>query len=103
MRFSLIYITAPTKREAKKIAEVLVKEKLAGCCNIFPINSIYKWQGKIQKEKEFGMIVKTRAKLINKIIKRVKRLHSYEVPCIIFLPIERGYKKYLRWIEKETK
>ncbi|MGB9598510.1 MAG: divalent-cation tolerance protein CutA [Minisyncoccales bacterium] len=64
---------------------------------------IYEWQGKIQKEKEFGMLVKTKAKLIDKIIKRVKDFHSYEIPCIISLPIEKGNKEFLDWIKNQTK
>jgi periplasmic divalent cation tolerance protein len=103
MGYTLIYITFPNKREAKKIAQILVKEKLAACCNIFPIESIYRWRGKIEREREFGIFVKTKTKLIDKIIKRVKELHSYETPCIISFPIEKGLKEYLNWIKKETK
>lgn len=102
-KFRLIYITTPTRREAKNIAETLVKEKLIACANFFPIESIYRWRGKIQREKEFGMIFKTKEKLVEKIIKRAKKLHSYEVPCIISLPIEKGYKKFLKWINESTK
>ena len=101
--YKLIYITTANEREAKKIAEVLVREKLAACANIFPIESIYRWHGKIEKAKELVMIVKTKTKLVEKVIKRLKELHSYQVPCIISLPIEKGYKKYLKWIDKSTK
>lgn len=101
--YSLVYITFPTKKEAKRIGQVLVKEKLAACVNIFSIFSIYRWQGKIEKSKEVAIMAKTKAKLVEKVIKRVKKIHSYQVPCIISLPIEKGYQKYLEWIEKETK
>ena len=102
-RFSLIYITAPTKKEAKAIAEILISEKLAACCNIFKIDSLYWWQGKIEKSKEYGIFVKTRKILVKKIIKRVKEIHSYSVPCIISFNIEEGNKDFLTWIEKSTK
>lgn len=99
----LIYITASTKKEAEKIAEVLIKEKLAGCVNIFPIKSIYRWQEKVARTAEVGLFAKTKAKLVGKIIKRVKELHSYDIPCIISLPIEKGLPEFLKWIEKETR
>lgn len=98
--FRLIYITSPNKAEAKRIAESLVEEKLAACANFFTVESIYRWKGKLRNEKEVVLIVKTKAKLVEKIIKRVKELHSYEVPCIISLLIEKGYQKYLRWIDQ---
>lgn len=101
-KFSLIYITSPNKKETEKIAEILVKEKLAACVNIFPVVAIYRWRGKIEKGKEFGMIVKTKKKLVEKVIKRIKKLHSYQVPGIISLPIEKGYKKFLNWIDEST-
>ena len=102
-KFRIIYIITSSKKEAKKIAEILVKEKLAACINFFPIESIYKWRKEIKKEKEFGMIIKTKTKLVEKVIKRVKGLHSYEVPCIISFPVEKGYKKFLEWIDESTK
>ena len=102
-KFRIVYIVTSSKKEAKKISEILVKEKLAACINFFPITSVYKWQGKIEKEKEFGLIIKTKKNLVEKVIKRVKGLHSYEVPCIISLPVEKGYKKFLEWIDESTK
>jgi periplasmic divalent cation tolerance protein len=102
-KFNFVYITAPTKKEAKKIAEVLVFEKLAACCNIFKIDSIYRWKGKIEKNGEYGIFAKTKKSLVEKIIKRVKEIHSYSVPCIISFDIEKGSKDFLNWIEKSTK
>jgi periplasmic divalent cation tolerance protein len=102
-KFSFVYITAPNKKEATKIAEVLVSEKLAACCNIFKIDSVYWWKGKIEKSKEYGIFVKTKKSLVEKIIKRVKEIHSYSVPCVISLDIEKGNKDFLKWIEKSTK
>ncbi len=96
--FSLIYTVASNKKEANKISEVLIKEKLAACCNIFSIESIYRWPGRIEKGKEFGIFVKTKTKLMEKIIKRIKEIHSYQVPCIISFKIGKGYKPFLNWI-----
>jgi len=95
------YIVCKNKKEAKKIGLYLVKKKLAACCNIFPIESIYWWQDKIINDKEAVLIVKTLKKNFQKIEKEVKRLHSYKVPCILEIPIKRGGLEYLNWLEKE--
>ena len=80
----------------------LVEEELAACVNFWPVQSIYRWQGKVEKGAEMAMLVKTRAELVERVIQRVKELHSYEVPDIVSLPIEKGYPPYLRWIDEST-
>lgn len=102
-KFTIIYITIDKRELAIKIAKLLVKEKLAACVNIFPIESLYSWRGKIERTREFGMFVKTKKELFKKLTERLTRIHPYEIPCIIELPIQRGYKKFLNWIEKTTK
>jgi len=102
-KFSFVYITAPNKKEAKRIVKVLISEKLAACGNIFKIDSVYWWKGKIEKRGEYGIFVKMKKNLVGKIIKRVKEIHSYSVPCIISFDIEKGNKDFLNWIEKSTK
>jgi periplasmic divalent cation tolerance protein len=100
----VIFITAGSMSEAKKIGHALVEEKLAACSNIIsPINSIYNWQGKICDDKEALMIFKTKKKLFKQIVKRVEELHSYDVPEIIAMPIIEGSSKYLSWVNEETK
>ena len=100
----VIYITAGSMSEAKKIGHALVEEKLAACSNIIsPINSIYNWQGKICDDKEALMILKTKKKLFKQIVKKVEELHSYDVPEIIAMPIIEGSSKYLSWVNEETK
>ena len=103
MRYYSVYITTKDEEEARNIGKALVEEKLAACVNIHPVKSIYRWEGKIQEEGETAMFVKTKAGLVNEVISRVKELHSYEVPCIVSLPIEQGYPDFLKWIEKSTK
>jgi len=102
-KYSFVYITTGTKKEAKRIAEVLVSEKLAACGNIFKIDSVYWWKGKIEKTGEYGIFAKTKKSLVETIIKRVKEIHSYSVPCVISFDIEKGNKDFLNWIEKSTK
>jgi len=100
----VIFVTAANKKEAKKIASALIKEKLAACVNIIEnVRSIFWWQDKIDMAQETLLIVKSRKALMNKLIKKVKSLHSYEVPEIIALPIISGDKKYLKWINESTR
>ena len=102
--YIVVYITTSSVSEAKKIGRVLVEEKLAACSNIIsPIRSIYSWQGRICDDKEALMILKTKRKLFKKIVARVEKLHSYDVPEIIAIPIIEGSGKYLSWLNKETK
>lgn len=93
--------TTDSENEATEIARALVHEKLAACVNILPnLRSIYRWQDKICDEKEFLLIIKTSAKNLDKIKERIKTIHHYEVPELIFLPIKDGLPDYLSWIEK---
>lgn len=95
-----IYSTFPSKKEAKKIGEELIRKKLAGCVNIFPIESIYTWKRKFVKDREFVVIIKTKKKNFKKIEKFILKNHSYDTPCIIEIPIGRVTKKYLNWLNK---
>lgn len=99
----LIYITCKNKKEAKDIGFALVKNRLAACCNIFPIESIYWWQNKIVQGREVVLIAKTLKKNFEKIEKKVKKLHSYEAPCILEIPIKEGNLEYLNWLRKEIR
>lgn len=98
----LIYSTAGSAKEAEHIGDCLVEEKLAACVNYFPIKSVYRWKGDIKREGEVAMIIKSRKDLVEKIIKRVKELHSYEVPEIVAINIEKGSTNFLRWIDEST-
>lgn len=103
MTTRFIYITAATPEEAKAIGAALVEERLAACANILaPMASIYRWQGKVQHDTEAVLIAKTRAALVERLIARVRELHSYTVPCIVSLAIEQGNPAFLQWIADET-
>ncbi|MDD5235113.1 MAG: divalent-cation tolerance protein CutA [Methanocellales archaeon] len=97
--FSVIYITTSSLGEAKFIGRTLVEEKLVACANIFPITSIYHWDG-LQENEEGALLVKTTAEKVKIVERRVKELHSYDVPCIISFVID-GSEDYLAWIKKE--
>lgn len=99
----IVFITTGTTDEARKIGKHLVEEGLAACCTIIqPVESIFKWKDAIHVEQETLMVSKTREELFSALEKRVKQLHSYEVPEIIAIPITQGAKSYLDWIVKET-
>ena len=100
----LVYVTTSSVREAEKIGKKLVQEQLAACVNILPkMHSIYRWKGKIESANETVLIIKTRNANFSKVEKRVKQLHSYEVPCILQIKIPQGSRDYLSWISKETR
>ena len=96
----VIFITAANKKEARKIAGGLVKNKLAPCVNIVDkIESVFFWDGKINRAKEVLLMVKSRKDKFKKIADFVKANHSYQVPEIISLPISSGLAAYLRWMD----
>ncbi|OGX16292.1 MAG: hypothetical protein A2166_04015 [Omnitrophica WOR_2 bacterium RBG_13_41_10] len=97
----VIFVTVPDKKQARQIANKLIKTKLAACVNIIPgVESLFSWKGKIDSAKELLLVIKSEKSKLPKIIKTVKSLHSYEVPEIIALPIIAGNKEYLRWIDE---
>ena len=100
--YAFIYITTSGNEESKKIGKMLVEEKLAACVNIIPsIESIYLWKGQIENDEESLLIAKTKIKTIDKIIKMVKEIHSYDTPAILAIPIIEGSKDYLDYLDSE--
>lgn len=96
----VILVTASSKKEARKIASALVKNKLAACVNIVGnIESVFRWQGKVEAAKEALLVIKSQKAKLQATIKLVRSLHSYDVPEVIALPIVGGYKRYLEWID----
>lgn len=99
----VIFITASSEDEAVKIASSLVQEHLVACANIVPkVRSLFFWHGGIQDEQESLLICKGRLFHMDRIIRRVKSLHSYTVPEIIALPIISGSSEYLEWVKEAT-
>lgn len=104
MEHIVILITASDTTEAEKISNYLIEKKLVACSNIIsPVYSIFHWQGEICRENEALLILKSSSKNFNEIVTEVTRIHSYETPEIIALPIITGSPKYLKWINDETK
>lgn len=100
--FLQVTTTTETKEQAEKIAKHLVETKLAACVQIVgPITSTYHWKGKVENAQEWLCLIKTREDLYNKVEAAIKRLHPYETPEIIAVPIVKGSKEYLNWIDVE--
>jgi periplasmic divalent cation tolerance protein len=100
----IVLITASSTDEAAKIGTALVNEHLAACVNVVPeIRSLFFWEGKTRDERETLLLCKSRQEILDKLISRVKSLHSYAVPEILALPIVGGSSDYLTWMLQETK
>lgn len=97
----LIYITAKDKEEAKAISKALLEKRLVACTNIHPIDSLYWWKNKIQEDQETVIIAKTKETNYEKVKQEVKKLHSYDTPCILKIKAEAN-EEYTKWIQKET-
>jgi Uncharacterized protein involved in tolerance to divalent cations len=99
--FIQVFTTTETKEEAEKIAQYLVEQKLAACVQITgPIGSTYRWKGKVENTQEWLCLIKTQDDLYDKVEAAIKSLHPYETPEIIAVPIVKGSKEYLNWIDE---
>lgn len=102
-RAVLIYATFPNAAEAEKVGRQLVEQRLAACVNIVPgMISHYRWQGAVERAEEAVMIAKTRASLAEDATAMLRRLHSYETPAVVVLPLESVEANYLAWIFEAT-
>lgn len=97
MSLVMVYITCKDKKEAKKISTALIEKRLVACTNIFPIESLYRWKGKIVNNKETVVLAKSTEKNCAEIAREVKRLHSYDVPCIENISTKAN-TDYEKWV-----
>jgi periplasmic divalent cation tolerance protein len=103
-RYSVILVTCPSRKEALRISGELLRKRLIACANITGrIDSVYRWKGSLERSTEVIMILKSVAARFRDIEREVKRLHSYEVPEIISLPVHKGSRDYLRWISESSR
>jgi periplasmic divalent cation tolerance protein len=98
----LILSTAPTREEAAAIAESLVTERLAACVQLSPIESWYRWEGKVEQAHEIRLHIKTSESLAEQVERRIAEIHSYSVPELVRIPITGGAESYLMWIENNV-
>jgi periplasmic divalent cation tolerance protein len=98
--FIVVFVTVGSTEEGDRLARALVEGRLAACVNrVKGVQSVYRWQGKIESSEEELLIVKSRRDLFERLKEKVQQLHSYEVPEIVALPIIAGSESYLRWLE----
>ena len=103
MEYRLVYMTTENREQAREIGKVLVEERLVACVNIIDgMNSMFWWEGKVQDDLETVLIAKTRAELVPEITERVKKLHSYDVPCVVSVQLLEGNQDFMDWIGRET-
>lgn len=96
----VVFMTAANREEAARLAEMLVGAKLAACVQILPeMESVYRWQGKIERQEEVLLIAKTTAGKFEDLEREVCALHSYEVPEIVAFPIKSGHGPYVKWLK----
>lgn len=102
MAYSLIITTCGNKKDAKAIADLLLREKLAACVQIQNIESFYSWEGKTQNSKEVMIFIKTKSELYNEVEKAILKAHKYQIPEIIEISINNGLPAYFKWIDDVT-
>jgi periplasmic divalent cation tolerance protein len=101
--FIQIVTTTVSAEEARRIAAALVEQRLAGCVQIAgPIESIYRWQGKVERAQEWQLWIKTRSSLFTEVESAIRTLHSYDVPEVLALAVLDGSEPYLSWLRTET-
>jgi periplasmic divalent cation tolerance protein len=100
----MVLVTTSSKQEAEKISQALLEAKLIACANIVgPVSSHFHWGGKVEQAEEFLVLMKSRSDLFEKISEAVRKLHSYEVPEILALPVVAGSEAYLAWLGRSLK
>jgi periplasmic divalent cation tolerance protein len=100
--FRVVLVTCGSLNEARRIARHVVSKRLAACVNIIlgPVESFYTWKGNLEKAREYLLLIKTTVKRLATLEKEVQRLHSYDVPEFIALPIAAGFSAYLSWLQE---
>lgn len=102
--YMLVYMTARDSKQAGRIASALVRERLAACVNVLgPISSLYRWEGRVGQDREVAFLAKTTRARWPALLKRVKELHSYKVPCVVALPVAAGNPVFLKWLASEVR
>ena len=100
----VVFVTTANSEEAALLADALVSDRLAACVNIVPaVQSIYIWQGKVTRDNESLLIIKTNDERYPELERRVNELHSYSTPEVVALRIERGSEQYLSWLRESTR
>ncbi len=101
--YVVILVTCPTRAVGERIGRTLVGDRLAACVNVLPgLISVYRWQGKVQRDREVLLLIKTRRRLFRRLAARVADLHPYDTPEILALAVVDGSSRYLTWLADST-
>ncbi len=99
--YTVVLVTINSEAAAQSVAQVLVQEKLAACVNFFPVQSVYIWQGQLQQDPEWQLIIKTATQNFAALANRLTEIHPYDVPEILALPVQQGAQPYLNWLSAQ--
>ena len=103
MRAIVVITTVGTEEQAYTIAREIVARRQAACVNIVPgIHSVYHWQGAIQEEAEWMLVIKSTRALFDQLQAELRKVHSYKVPEVLAIPVVAGNEEYLAWVDRET-
>ena len=98
----VMFCTTPVEM-AEMVADALVESRVAACVNIVPtVRSVYRWKGAVEREDEALLVIKTTAERVESVVDRIRRIHPYDVPEVISLPIEEGLPEYLDWLRAQV-
>lgn len=101
-RIMQVVVSMPSTRVATRIARALLEARLCACAQtVGPITSHYRWKGKVERAREWLLVIKTRSTLLDDLEAQILRLHPYDVPEILAVPVSRGHDAYVRWVEGE--
>ena len=102
MTYCIVISTCENREKAKSLSKQILKSRLAACVQLSEIASLYHWEGEIVEDQEIKLLIKTKDQDYKKLKNLIIKVHSYQIPEIIKIPISDGYEKYLGWISDET-
>ena len=97
--YCIIFVTVPSSAVGQQLARVLVESRLAACVKLFPVQSVYTWEGAVQADEEWQLLIKTRSAQFAAVESTIRTHHPYEVPEIVAIPVLAGSQTYLGWID----
>ncbi|MDW5562785.1 MAG: divalent-cation tolerance protein CutA [Methanomassiliicoccus sp.] len=103
VEMSSIFVTYPDERTARTISRFLIERRLAACSNIFAVCSIYRWRSEVEEASEFASLLKIRSEDFHAVEEAIRKMHPYEIPCIVRFELAEGSADYMRWIAESTK
>jgi periplasmic divalent cation tolerance protein len=99
----VVLTTMPAASDASQLAKTLVEERLAACVNVLgDMDSFYRWEGRVEQDRERQLVMKTTAARITALAARIRELHPYDVPEFLVIPVLEGSEQYLRWLREST-